>query len=250
MDAEDAAAAVVGDAAEAEEDDDADAMDEEADASRFDPKDPDQHPLSNLPPPSKDIDVGLAFAEGLKDGKKVVLGKAARVIVGFANGGRINYHVWGVMGSLNMPHNFAIYVQNFTYGVVNQTVASGGEVSFDYTFEPNERLDTRNFTLAISVFYEAQSTKGNVIRAHSTTFFNETVSTMAGPQAVNNSAFLALFILVLAAAGTGAYYLKSVSENTKRPAAEMGTASSSASEWLDDHNTMLTGGGRQKSKTK
>jgi Translocon-associated protein (TRAP), alpha subunit len=250
IDDEDAAAAVVGDAAEAEEDDDADAMDEEADASRFDPNDPDHHPLSNMPPPSSDVDIGQAFADGLKDGKKLVLGKTSRVIIGFANNARVSYHVWGVMGSLNMPHNFDIHVQNFTYAVINQTVASGGELSFDYSFEPNERLDTRDFTLALSVFYEAQSTKGNVIRAHSTTFYNETIVTEAGPQVVNNAAFVAILIVILAAAGGGLYYMKTVSDHTKRSATEMGTTSSSATEWLEDHNSMLTGGGRTKSKTK
>jgi hypothetical protein len=250
LDDEDAAAAVVGDAAEAEEDDDADAMDEEADASRFDPNDPDHHPLSNMPPPSRDVDIGQAFADGLKEGRKLVLGKKARVTVGFANNARVSYHIWGIMGSLNMPHNFDIHVQNFTYAVVNQTVPPGGEISFDYSFEPNERLDTRDFTLALSAFYEAQSTKGNVIRAHSTTFFNETIIAEAGPQAVNNVAFLAILLVTVAAAVGGIFYVKTLSDHTKRSVPEMGTTSSSATEWLEDHNSMLTGGGRTKSKTK
>lgn len=246
--AEEAAAAAVGDAAEAEEDDDADAMDEDADASRLDLNNPDKHPLSNLPPEAKDVEIGHAFSDKLHE-DKLVLGQAQRSLIGFANNGKLRYHVWGVMGSLNMPHNFRMYVQNFSYGQVNRSVAAGEELSFEYTFIPNERLDTTDFSLAITVFYEARGSTGNVIRAHSTTFLNQTVHAVAGPQEVNNATFLALLVVALAGIGAGIYFMKGVLDESKRSSTEMGTTSSDGSEWLEDHQNMMRGGGRTKAQS-
>jgi Translocon-associated protein (TRAP), alpha subunit len=244
--AEDEAVAAVEEAAEEDDDDDADAHDSEADASRFDPSDPNVFPLTDMPESAKDAEFGYAFSAGLEDGTTLTLGRKSRVAIAMYNSGRTRFHVWGVMGSLNMPHKFDMFVQNFTYGVVNQTVGSGGEMSFDYSFEPNERLDTRDFSLSLSVFYEAQGASGNVIRAHSTTFLNQTVTAVAGPQIVGNTAFMALLIAVIAAAGGGAYYVKTLGEDSQRTTTEMGTATSDGNEWLEEHQSMLRGGGRAK----
>lgn len=243
--AEEAAAAAVGEAAEEEEDDDADALDEEADSARIGSR---GHPLSDMPPPAEDVLVAHTFIEGLDSSAVVTLGAKCKALVAFANSGRGKYHVWGVMGSLNMVKNFDIHVQNFTYGVVNKTVGAGGELSFSYDFTPNERLDTRPFQLALSVFYEARGSTGNAIRGHSTTFYNATVGTKPGPQSMSNGLFMFLFVVLIGAAA-GAYYVFRTTE-AKKEAAEMGTVSSSKNEWLEEHHNMVkTGGGRARSKS-
>lgn len=242
--AEEAAAAAVGEAAEEEEDDDADALDEDADSARIDS---DRHPLSDMPPPAQDVLVAHAFTQGLGSSSLVTLGEKCKALIAFANAGRGRYHVWGVMGSLNIVKNFDVHVQNFTYGVVNKTVNSGSELSFSYEFTPNERLDITPFQLALSVFYEARGSSGNAIRGHSTTFYNATVNTKPGPQSMSNSVFMFLFFTLLAAAG-GAYYVFRATE-AKKDGVEMGTASTSKNEWLEEHHNMSrTGGGRTKSK--
>lgn len=234
----------MGEAAEEEEDDDADAMDEEADSARFDS---DRHPLSDMPPPADDVLVAHTFTKCLNATETLVLGDKCKTLVAFANSGRGRYHVWGVMGSLNMQHKFAVHVQNFTYGVVNKTVSSAGELSFSYEFTPNERLDTRAFQLALSVFYEARGSSGNAIRGHSTTFYNATVATEPGPQTMSNATFMAVFVVAIAAAA-GAVYVLRTTEAKKEPV-EMGTADSSKNEWLEEHQAMVkTGGGRARSK--
>jgi hypothetical protein len=116
-------------------------------------------------------------------------------------------------------------VQNFTYSSVNHTVPAGGELSFDYSFNPNERLDTRDFILSLSVFYEAQGASGNVIRAHASTFFNETVTTIAGPQNVSNTAFMAMFLLVIGAVSAGVVYSGLLAPEAKRTRTDSGTGS-------------------------
>lgn len=247
---EEAAAAAVEAAAEDEEDDDAGASDGDADASRFDHTDPSVFPLTDMAEPAKDAEFGYAFDKGLSDGVTLTLGQKVRAVIGVFNGGRSKLHVWGVMGSLNMPHDFGQYVQNFTYGVVNSTVGAGGEMSFEFAFTPNERLDTREFVMALSVFYEAQGASGNVIRAHATTFLNQTVTAVAGPQAVGNTLFMFLLLGAIAAATGAGYYAKSLSDEKKTPTASSEPSDKSKAggndNWLEGHNTMLQKGSRKK----
>lgn len=244
--AEEAAAAAVGEAAEEELEDEADAHDEEADSARFNS---DKHPLTDMPPAAKDVQVGYAFTVGLDDSAVLTLGQEANTVIAFANGGRSLYHVWGVMGSLNMANYYNSFVQNFTYTVVNKTVSPDNELSFSYAFTPNERLDVRSFQLSLSVFYEAQGSTGNVIRAHSTTFYNATIETQPGPGSMSNGVFM-LITFVLIGAGVGAYFVMKSTQTKNVTAPEMGTSSTSKNEWLEEHNNLVrTGGGRGKSKT-
>lgn len=248
--AEEEAAGDVGAAAEEEDDVDADAHDADADSARFDHTDPSVFPLTDMPEPSEKAEFGYAFAKGLSDGVTLTLGEDARAVIGVSNGGRTKLHVWGVMGSLNMPHDFGQYVQNFTYGVVNSTVSAEGEMSFDYAFTPNERLDTREFVMALSVFYEAQTATGNVISAHSTTFLNQTVTAVAGPQAVGNTLFMFLLVAAIAAATGAGYYAKSLSDEKKTPTSSSESSDKSKAgndNWLEGHDTMVQKGSRKKS---
>lgn len=167
--AEEATSAAVGEVAEEEEDDDADALDEDADSARFDS---DRHPLSDMPPPAHDVLIAHTFAKGFDDTTALTLGETCKTLVGFANDGWGQYHVWSVMGSLNTQKKFDIHVQNFTYGVVNKTVVSNSELTFSFDFTPNEHLDIRPFQLDLYVFYKARDAGRNAIRGNSTTFFN------------------------------------------------------------------------------
>lgn len=241
--AEEAAAAAVEEAAEEEDDDDADALDEDADAARLHV---DRHPLTDMPAPADDVYVAHTFTEGLDSTSVVTLGSTCKTLIAFANGGRGLYHVWGVMGSLNMEHKFDIHVQNFTYSVVNKTVPANSELSFSYKFTPNERLDTRPFQLALTVFYEAQGSTGNAIRGYSTTFCNATVGTVPGPQSISNGLFMVILLVLVGAAIATYFVLKNT--DAKKEAVEMGTTTSSKNEWLEEHQTMIkSGGGRTKS---
>lgn len=249
---EEEAAAAVGEAAEEEEDDDADALDEDADIARYDPER--RHPLSDLPPPSSDVSVGHAFLTKFSETKSkasdivVTLGETIKTVIAFANHGRGSYHVWGVMGSLNMNDNFKIHVQNFTYAMINKTVEPQEELSFSYAFTPHERLDIRPFQLALTAFYEAQGSTGNAIRGYSTTFFNATVATEPGLQTMSNGLFM-LIVVVLIGAAIGGFFAFKKMEAVKTAKTEMGTEDSSKNEWLEEHEAMVkTGGGRARSR--
>ena len=196
--------------------------------------------------------IGHAFAESFVPHEKtdfpsITLGNPLKAVVAFANNAKYMYHVWGVTGSLNM--DYRNYVQNFTYEVVNKTVSPGNELSFSYSFTPNDRLDIRNFQLALTVFYEAQSSSGNAIRGHATTFYNSTITAKPGTKSSNNGIMFLLTIIVIGA-GIGAYFIYQRTESTKATATETGTENSSKDEWLAEHQKMVqTGGGRAKSKS-
>eukprot|EP00177_Eucheuma_denticulatum_P006397 GFKZ01011675.1.p2 GENE.GFKZ01011675.1~~GFKZ01011675.1.p2 ORF type:complete len:289 (-),score=56.39 GFKZ01011675.1:1244-2110(-) len=242
--AEEAAAAAVGDLAEEEDEDDADALDEDADAARFSP---DRHPLTDMPPPADDVLIAHTFTHGIDSSLIVALGDKCRALIAFANAARARYHVWGVMGSLNMERDFKVHVQNFSYVPVNKSVASNSELSFTYEFTPNERLDVRPFQLALTVFYEAQGSSGNAIRGHSTTFYNATITTVPGPQSMSNAMFMTIFALVVAAVVAAVLLFRQAEQ--KKDTVEMGTATASKNEWLEDHHAMIaSGGGRAKAK--
>ena len=63
-----------------------------------------------------------------------------------------------------------IYVSTIVEQVYHQPVAAGGEISLDYKFMPDARLEPRDFVVALTVFY--QDTKGQY---YSNTFFNQTI---------------------------------------------------------------------------
>lgn len=252
--AEEAAAAAVGEDAEDEEDEDADALDEDADSARYDPSH--RHPLSELPPSSDAVSVGHFFVSGMSGDNKasrstVTLGELIKTVIAFANNGRTAMHVWGVMGSLNHDNRFSIYVQNFSYSMINKTVASGEELSFSYEFTPNAHLDIRPFQLAITMFYEAQSSSGNAIRGYSTTFFNSTIVTEPGSGTMSNGLFMLFFFVGIAAAFAAWYVWKNLElSGQKVETTETGTVYSSKNEWLEEHHNLTrTGGGRAKLKS-
>lgn len=247
--AADAAAAAVGQQAEEEEEEDGgDAMDEDADSARMHEG---KFMLTDMPPPARDVSIAAKFVEGLGDDETLTLGKGVRVLVGMANGGRSTYHVWGMQGSLSLADSFGTYVQNFSYTGVNRTVPAGEELSMSYAFTPNERLDTRSFQMALSVFYEAQSPGGDALRGHSTTFYNATLATRAGPQSINNTAFLVLTALFVIACGCViAFLLAPTAEPTKRPAGEGVETAKDDSDWLEEHSRMMQSGGGRSGPTK
>lgn len=238
--AEEAAAAAVGEQAGLDADDDiSDALDEDVDAARATIEDPTKHPLSNMPPPSDDVDVSTVI-KGLNDDGILPVGQDYSALVAFGNSGRTSFHVWGVMGSLNYDDDWKVYVQNFTYQVVNRTVESGQELSLNYRFLPNDRLDTRDFRMALSLFYEARNTGGEAVRSHSSTFFNQTVKAVAGPAKVSAS-YAAFIVSLLAALGAGGFYGYKAFSDADKPSIDTTTTEGQGSkdDWLAEHHNMI-----------
>lgn len=120
-------------------------------------------------------------------------------MVGFHNGASTAYNISAIMGSLNSPLDFGIYVQNFTHQAYGIQVDPDGEASVLYTFRPDAALHPREFQVALTVFYT--SSQGQM---SSTTFFNSTVEIVEPPRSIDGE-ILFLWFLLFSAVGFAGY---------------------------------------------
>eukprot|EP00798_Chlamydomonas_sp_ICE-L_P028292 gene28292-31402_t len=152
------------------------------------------HPLTDLPAPG-DITTGYFFPN--HPTKKFTAGKPVDVVLGIRNDASEAYNVTSILGSLNSPMDFRMHIQNFTQQVYLQTIAPGQDLSFEYTFLPDYRLEARDFTVALTVVYSNSKQQ-----FFSTTFFNNTVELIEQKQMVDHE--MVSLVLLLAAMALGA----------------------------------------------
>lgn len=155
------------------------------------------HPLSVLPGPG-DITTGFFFPD--HPTKKFTAGKPVTVVLGVHNDASEAYNVTAILGSLNSPMDFRMYIQNFTQSVYLQVIPPGEDLTFEYTFNPDYRLEPRDFTVALTVVYHNEKEQ-----FFSNTFFNETIEIVEEPKLIDYE-MISLVVLLAAIAG-GAVYL-------------------------------------------
>jgi hypothetical protein len=119
----------------------------------------------------------------------VPLGQQVTLLCGFVNDGHEPLNVTGIMGSLNAPESFKYYYVNFTYKAIGQVVEPGHEMTFSYPFKLRaEDILSINaqaedvatpVQMAMTAFYNDKATE------YSSTFFNQTVKFVPGPQTVD-----------------------------------------------------------------
>lgn len=152
------------------------------------------HPLSVLPPPGL-VTTGFFFPDHPSvRPQDFATGKQVRVVLGIHNDADVAYNISAIMGSLNSPTDFSIYVQNFTQQLYHQPLAVGQEISVEYKFLPDPRLEPRDFVVALTVFY--QDPKGQY---YSNTFFNKTIDFVEEKKLIDwELIFLFVFLIGLA----------------------------------------------------
>eukprot|EP00798_Chlamydomonas_sp_ICE-L_P015427 gene15427-21510_t len=155
------------------------------------------HPLTDLPAPG-DITTGYFFPD--HPTKKFTAGKPVNVMLGIRNDASETYNVTAILGSLNSPMDFRMHIQNFTQMIYQQKIAPGEDLSFEYTFTPDHRLEARDFTVALTVVYHNDKDQ-----YFSTTFFNNTVELVEQKQLIDYE-MISLVVLLVAMA-CGAVYL-------------------------------------------
>jgi len=128
-----------------------------------------QHPLSNIPEASPDIDTVVVIPS--LPTRDWPIGKPVSALVGMVNTGDTPVIVHFMMGSINSPFDFSYHVQNLSLVVVNQTLDAGEERTFEYRFMPHPNLDPIELRVAMTIFYEEEG-----LRSFGSTFFNETVT--------------------------------------------------------------------------
>lgn len=153
------------------------------------------------------------------------------MLVGFRNGANEPYNVSAIMGSLNSPLDFSIYVQNFTHQTYGLQIEPADEGSFTYQFRPDPALHPREFTVALTVFYT--STSGAM---SSTTFFNSTIEIVEAPRTID-SEILFLWAMLLASVGFAGYkaymvVMKLLGRKTGKKKGRSAPADTTSDDWL------------------
>jgi len=187
------------------------------------------HPLTNLPASHEDVETAYVFVDNAK--KSFPAGELASVLMSFSNTGEETLNVTGIMGSINSPMDFGIYVQNFTYHPYGRVANPGTQMTLEYGLKPDVALHPRDFTIALTVFYESKDSG----TSYATTFFNDTVA-IAEPKSSFDLQTLTLYLSMLGIIGAiGNRFYGSVAKKiTPKPTAKKSSTSSGsdANEWL------------------
>lgn len=154
--------------------------------------------LSHMPPPGS-----LSVAHYFPDHptKQFPAGEEIKVVVSAHNEGSKPYNITAMMGSLNSPVDFDLYVQNFTQQVYFRLLPAAEELSVEYSFRPDPNLSPREFTVALHLIYEDPETG----RMHSNLVFNSTVD-IVEMQKLIDTEMLFLYLMLLGVVGLGGYY--------------------------------------------
>ncbi|CAL5222239.1 g4573 [Coccomyxa viridis] len=122
-------------------------------------------------------------------------GAVVETVVGVHNGGSSTINITALAGSLNNAKAFSQHFQNFTAQEQHRLVGPGEEASLNFWFQPDATFPAREFQVALSMFYTAETG-----RQHATTFFNRTIDVVEPHAWVD---FQAIFLVVLILAGIG-----------------------------------------------
>lgn len=150
----------------------------------------DVHFLTNMPPAGS---VSTGFVFPTYPTKAFPAGKMADVVLGIRNEGSETYNISMIAGSLNSPVDFNVHLQNFTQLGYGQVIKPGEELSLEYKFLPDPRLEPRDFIVALTAFYVDSQGKW-----YSSTFFNETINIVEVKKIVD---WELLFLILLFAIG-------------------------------------------------
>ena len=127
------------------------------------------HPLTNMAPAHPEITTTYLFPD--HPDKLLPLGELVTVLCQVQNLGDSAFNISAIMGSLNTPNDFGMYIQNFSYIPFGSVIRAGEEITLDYRFYIAPQLMPEEYTIATTVFYQDGK------QAYSNTFFNETIET-------------------------------------------------------------------------
>lgn len=158
---------------------------------------PAKHPLTDLPPAG---DIATKYHFFSHPDRQIPAGDKVKVSVGIHNNGIAPYNISAIMGSLNSPSDFRIFLLNFTQTLYFTVLPSEEELSVEYVFQPDPLLSPREFQVALTVFYE--DLKGGLF---STTFFNDTVGILEQKRLVDTD-LIFMYLTLAALVALAGYY--------------------------------------------
>ena len=128
------------------------------------------HPLTNMPPPAENVVTAFLAPDHLDH--KFPIGGTVNVLCHFRNDGDKAINVTGIMGSINLAHDFRVHIWNNSFKGVYVEVQANEEATFLYPFHMHPQLDIdTKLTMANTIFYEYSDVKG----MYSSTFMNQTI---------------------------------------------------------------------------
>lgn len=194
-----------------------------------------QHPLTAMPAAAPGVEVLYWFPDHGR--LEFPVGEKIDVVLSFHNGGDETLNVSGIMGSINSPAAFNIYVNNLTAQVYDVVVPPREEASLEYSFTPNKAIVPREFFVALTAFYTNPAGQ-----TFSTTFFNKTSNIVEAPTWVDFELLGLYGGFVVALAGIGYLIFKWLSgfswfraQIRKRPSkapAPVAPVEGAENEWL------------------
>ncbi|KIZ03292.1 Translocon-associated protein subunit alpha [Monoraphidium neglectum] len=155
--------------------------------------------LGNLPP-AGELSVAHYFPE--HPDKQFPAGDIISVVVSGHNTGAKPMNLSAIVGSINSPEKYEMFIQNFTIGRYFAPLAPGAEASIEYKFRADPILGStpaREFIVALHLFYEVEGSY------FSTTFFNQTVDITEAPKLVDTD-LIWLVGTLLAGLGAAGYF--------------------------------------------
>lgn len=103
--------------------------------------------------PSDDIVTTVVFKD--YPDKRLPLEKEIVMLVGVANNGEDYVNVSGISAALQSPYDLAYYIQNFTAKGVAEVLAPGAQVTLEYKFMADPRLEPLSYWFSAFVFINA-----------------------------------------------------------------------------------------------
>lgn len=152
-----------------------------------------------MPPPGS-----LSVAHYFPDHptKQFPAGEEIKVVVSAHNEASKPYNITAMMGSLNSPSDFDVYIQNFTQQVYFRMLPAGEELSIEYKFRPDPMLSLREFLVALHLIYEDPETN----RLHSNLVFNQTVDIVEMEKLIDME-MLFLYLMLAGVVGCAGYWV-------------------------------------------
>jgi len=130
--------------------------------------DADQQQMYVMPAP--DVSQWVQFL-GVSD-NKFVAGEEVVALVGMHNAGDKTYNVSYVGAHLHSPYDQSFYVQNFTVRWTSALLPPRSEVTIEYRFRPDERLDALDYHLSGWMIYNDSAPTPIIYRS---LFVNQTI---------------------------------------------------------------------------
>lgn len=150
-----------------------------------------------MPMPLSGVRSFVHFPDGAMS---ITGGKVSEIVVGVQNNGETDIEMVSCNGKMHYPNQAGEVVQNFTnVGYEKQAISSKSEASFYYAFMPNIYSGGREFIIAIELYYKEKNSN----LYYRAVPFNQTVNILESAEGVATEIFFmysTVFFLVLVGA--------------------------------------------------